>query len=364
MSVLADLALPFLRCLDPETAHNLTLKSLKMGLGPKAFAEDDGSLISKVWDMTFPNPLGLSAGFDKNAEVAGPMLEAGFGFVEVGSITPRAQDGNPKPRIFRLPKDGGVINRLGFNNKGMAVAAKNLAMRPHHPFALESTVQGLVGVNLGKNKDTEDAAEDYALGAEKLSPFADYLVINVSSPNTPGLRALQDKGELARLVDATIGARDKALGDKRKPPLLVKIAPDLNDEDLDDIAALALETAIDGLIISNTTIARPETLKHQDVAKEMGGLSGKPLFEMSTAVLSGMYQRLDGKLPLIGVGGVASGRDAYKKIRAGASLVQLYSALVYHGPSLIPSIKRELSACLAADGFDNIAHAVGADHHS
>lgn len=353
MSVLADFALPFLRCLDPERAHNLTLASLKMGLGPKAFADEDGRLVTKLWDMTFPNPIGLSAGFDKNAEVSDAMLDTGLGFVEVGSITPKAQDGNPKPRIFRLPKDGGVINRLGFNNKGMQVAAKNLAHRHHH---------GIVGVNLGKNKTTEDAAADYALGAEKLSPLADYLVINVSSPNTPGLRALQDKAELANLVTATLEARDKALGENRKPPLLVKIAPDLNSDDLDDIATLALETNIDGLIVSNTTIARPESLKHQDVAKEMGGLSGKPLFEMSTAVLADVYKRTEGKIPLIGVGGVSSGRDAYAKIRAGASLVQLYSALAYHGPSLIPSIKRELSTCLAQDGFENVMQAIGADH--
>ncbi len=353
MSVLADLALPFLRCLDPERAHNITLASLKMGLGPKAFGDEDGRLVTKVWDLTFPNPIGLSAGFDKNAEVADPMLDTGLGFVEIGSITPKGQEGNPKPRIFRLPKDGGVINRLGFNNKGMAVAAKNLAHRHG---------RGIVGVNLGKNKTTEDAASDYALGAEKLSPFADYLVINVSSPNTPGLRALQDKAELANLVTVTLAARDKAMGDKRKPPLLVKIAPDLNSDDLDDISSLALEMNIDGLIISNTTIARPETLHHQDTAKEMGGLSGAPLFEMSTAVLADVYQRVDGKIPLIGVGGVASGKDAYKKIRAGASLVQLYSALVYQGPSLIPRIKRELSECLGHDGFENVMQAVGADH--
>lgn len=353
MSVLADLALPFLRCLDPEKAHNISLASLKMGLGPKAFADENGRLVTKVWDLTFPNPIGLSAGFDKNAEVADPMLDTGLGFVEVGSITPKGQEGNPKPRIFRLPKDGAVINRLGFNNKGMDVAAKNLAYRRG---------TGIVGVNLGKNKTTEDAASDYALGAERLSPFADYLVINVSSPNTPGLRALQDKAELENLVKATLAARDKAMGEKRKPPLLVKIAPDLNSDDLDDIASLALDIDIDGLIVSNTTIARPDTLKHGDVAKEMGGLSGRPLFEMSTAVLSDVYKRTEGKIPLIGVGGVASGMDAYKKIRAGASLVQLYSALIYQGPSLIPRIKRELSDCLVRDGFETVMQAIGADH--
>ncbi|MDX1736977.1 MAG: quinone-dependent dihydroorotate dehydrogenase, partial [Alphaproteobacteria bacterium] len=336
MSVLADFALPFLRCLDPEKAHNLTLASLKMGLGPKAFADEDGRLVTRLWGLTFLNPVGLSAGFDKNAEVCDAMLDTGLGFVEVGSVTPKAQEGNPKPRIFRLPKDGGVINRLGFNNKGMEVAARNLAHRKS---------RGIVGVNIGKNKATENAADDYALAAEKLTPFADYLVINVSSPNTPGLRALQDKAELARLVEATLIARNKAIDEakfeKEYPPLLVKIAPDLNDDDLDDIAALALEMNIDGLIVSNTTISRPDSLKHKDVAGEQGGLSGKPLFELSTRILSDVYQRVDGKIPLIGVGGIASGRDAYQKIRAGASLVQLYSALVYQGPSLVGSIKRD-----------------------
>ena len=314
--------------------------------------------------MTFPNPVGLSAGFDKNAEVADAMLDAGFGFVEVGSITPQPQSGNPRPRLFRLSKDQAVINRFGFNNKGMAAAARNLAYRRGI---------GLVGVNLGKNKTTEDPIADYVLGAEKLAPFADYLVINVSSPNTPGLRALQSKDHLTDLIQATCESRDKAMQKHPRapelaeirpaiPPLFVKIAPDLEEEDLIDIADIACKSNLDGVIISNTTVARPDSLKDQKQAGEMGGLSGKPLFEKSTAVLSGFYQQTEGKIPLIGVGGISSGRDAYAKIRAGASLVQLYSALVYQGPGLIPTLKRELSTCLLADGFRHIREAVGADH--
>ncbi|RED48031.1 quinone-dependent dihydroorotate dehydrogenase [Aestuariispira insulae] len=348
---LASLALPLLRCLDPETAHNLTLKALKLGLGPKDTGNDDPVLETTLWNRRFPNPIGLSAGFDKNAEVTAAMLATGMGFVEVGSITPKAQPGNPKPRIFRLPDDGGVINRLGFNNLGMDEAAKNLAKRHN----------GIIGVNLGKNKTSEDAAADYAMGTRKLAPFADYLVINVSSPNTPGLRALQDPSELIGLIQAVRRERD-AVARERNLPVLVKIAPDLNDEDVAEICNLALEQALDGMIVSNTTIARPESLHHQDVARETGGLSGKPVFGPSTEMLRKVYIGTEGKIPLIGVGGVASGRDAYEKIRAGASLVQLYTALVFHGPALIPAIKRELAECLKRDGFASVQEAVGADH--
>ena len=348
---LASLALPLLRRLDPEKAHNLTLKALKMGLGPTDHGTDDPVLETTVWGRRFTNPLGLSAGFDKNAEVTAPMLATGLGFVEVGSITPKAQPGNPKPRIFRLPEDGGVINRLGFNNKGMEEAARNLASRP----------SGIIGVNLGKNKTSEDAAADYAMGTKALAPFADYLVINVSSPNTPGLRALQDPGELISLIEAVRRERD-AVAAERDLPVLVKIAPDLTDEDVTEICRLATDQALDGMIVSNTTIARPESLHHQDVARETGGLSGRPVFGPSTDMLRKVYAKTEGKIPLIGVGGVASGRDAYEKIRAGASLVQLYTALVFHGPALIPAIKRDLADCLKQDGFASVAQAVGADH--
>ncbi|MEO5337266.1 MAG: quinone-dependent dihydroorotate dehydrogenase [Magnetospirillum sp. WYHS-4] len=341
---------PAIRLLDAETAHGLAIKALRTGLVPPPPPFDDACLRTTVWGLDFPNPVGLGAGFDKNAEVPGPLLAQGFGFVEVGTVTPRPQPGNPKPRLFRLSADGGVINRMGFNNEGAAPMAARL----------KSPRTGLIGVNLGKNKDSEDAIADYVLGIETLGPLADYLVVNVSSPNTPGLRALQGREPLAALLAAAMAARD-ALPAGRRPPLLLKIAPDLTDEDREDIAQVVLDVGIDGLIATNTTIDRPPGLR--DARRgEMGGLSGRPLFEPSTRVLSAMYRLTGGRLPLVGVGGVASGRDAYAKIRAGASLVQLYSALVYQGPGLVNRIKRDLSALLKADGFARVADAVGADH--
>ncbi|MGD1877147.1 MAG: quinone-dependent dihydroorotate dehydrogenase [Kiloniellaceae bacterium] len=342
---------PALRRLDPETAHNLTLWALERRLAPHAEAADDPVLATQVWGLSFANPIGLAAGFDKDARVMPAMLGLGLGFVEVGSVTPRPQPGNPKPRIFRLPDDAAVINRLGFNNGGLEAARRRLeAFRKKGPAA------GPVGVNLGKNKDTADAASDYVLGAAALGPLADYLVINVSSPNTPGLRALQGRGELEDLLGRVLAA----LPDPA-PPLLVKIAPDLTDEDKADIAAVALSMGVSGLIATNTTIARPEGL--QGAARgEAGGLSGRPLFGPSTAVLGDLYRLTEGNIPLIGVGGVASGTEAYRKIRAGASLVQLYTGLVYGGPALVPRIKRELARLLREDGFDSVAAAVGADH--
>ncbi len=343
---------PALRRLDPETAHNLTLWALGHGLAPRAAAEDDPILATEVWGRPFANPLGLSAGFDKDARVMGAMLGLGLGFVEVGSITPRPQPGNPKPRIFRLPEDGAVINRLGFNNGGLEAARRRLSA-----FRKSGAGRGgVVGVNLGKNKETADAAGDYVLGAAALGPLADYLVVNVSSPNTPGLRALQGRGELESLLGRVIAA----LPDPA-PPLLLKIAPDLTEEDKADIAAVCLDLGVSGIIATNTTIARPDSLKGA-ARGEAGGLSGKPLFEASTAVLRDLYRLTEGKLPLIGVGGVTSGADAYRKIRAGASLVQLYTALIYRGPGLVPRIKTELARLLREDGFDSVSAAVGADH--
>lgn len=342
---------PALRRLDPETAHNLTLWALQRGLAPRVKEDDAPILATRLWGISFSNPLGLAAGFDKDARVMEPMLALGLGFVEAGSVTPRPQPGNPKPRIFRLPEDGAVINRLGFNNAGLEAARRNLAaFRRAHPDS------GPVGVNLGKNKDTADAASDYVLGAAALGPLADYLVINVSSPNTPGLRALQGRAELEELLGRVLAA----LPDPA-PPLLVKIAPDLTEEDKADIAAVALSMNISGLIATNTTIARPEGLK--GAAKdETGGLSGRPLFDPSKAVLRDLYRLTEGKVPLIGVGGVSSGADAYRKIRAGASLVQLYTGLIYGGPALIPRIKNELVQLLREDGFESVGAAVGADH--
>ena len=348
-----QLAAPLLRALDPETAHDLTLWALRHGLGPHAPAQADPALGLTLWGRNFANPLGLAAGFDKNAAVIGPMLAMGFGFVEVGSVTPKPQPGNPRPRVFRLAADGAVINRMGFPGLGQAVAATNLALWR------ETGVAGLVGANLGKNKDSADAAADYGAAAGALAAFADYLVVNVSSPNTPGLRALQSRAALESLIAAVRTARDPVA--RHAPPILVKIAPDLGPDDRAEIAGLALDGGIDGLIVGNTTIQRPETLRSPRRG-EAGGLSGQPLFPLSTDVLRDMYRRTEGRVPLIGVGGIGSADQAYAKIRAGASLVQLYTALAYRGPALIGEILTGLAERLRADSFAAMSEAIGADH--
>ncbi|MFD2234967.1 quinone-dependent dihydroorotate dehydrogenase [Phaeospirillum tilakii] len=352
MPDLYRLAGPLLRRLDPETAHGLTLRLLAAGLVPAQPAFNPPELAMRLWGRDFPNPIGLAAGFDKNAEVADAMLAQGFGFVEIGAVTPRPQPGNPRPRLFRLTEDGAVINRMGFNNLGLDAVAARLAARRRR-------VPGLVGANLGKNKDTADAAADYELGAARLGPLVDYLVINVSSPNTPGLRALQGRDQLEDLVRRTRDALTRAMP-RNAPPLLLKIAPDLGWEDLADIAEVALAGGLDGLIVSNTTITRPASLRSAH-ASESGGLSGAPLFAASTAMLRRVAELTQGRLPLIGAGGVASGSEAYAKIRAGASLIQLYSALVFGGPALVTKIKRDLLDLLRRDGFATLAEAVGAD---
>lgn len=349
MTDLFPLVRPLLHALPPERAHGLTLAALKAGLGPKASGEGDPILRTSVWGIDFPNPIGLAAGFDKDAEVADAMLGTGLGFVEVGSLTPRPQPGNPKPRMFRLADVQGLINRLGFNNGGVEAAAARLAARDR--------ARGIVGVNLGRNKDSADAEADYRAGVEAVAAHADYLVVNVSSPNTPGLRALQGRELLERLLAAVLEARE---GTGVRPPLLLKIAPDLTDADKADIAAVGLESGIDGLVVSNTTISRPDGLP-PSLAAQAGGLSGRPLMAASTAVLRDMARLTEGRLPIVGVGGVASGADAYAKIRAGASLVQLYTALAYRGPALVGAIRRDLAALLRADGFTSPDEAVGAD---
>jgi dihydroorotate dehydrogenase len=343
-----------LRCLDPETAHRLTLWGLRRGFAPTAKAGDDSILGQRLWGRDFSNPLGLAAGFDKDARAVGPLLDLGFGFIEVGTVTPLPQKGNPRPRIFRLTPDEAVVNRIGFAGDGMAAGAARLAAWR------EAGGVGLIGVNLGKNRESTDAAADYAAAAGALAPYASYLAINVSSPNTPGLRALQDRRALERIIERVAGAVSTVLP-RRGPPVLVKIAPDLSEADRADIAAVALSGAVQGLIIGNTTVSRPAglTSRHRT---QTGGLSGRPLFALSTAVLADMYRRTEGRVPLIGVGGIASAADAYAKVRAGASLVQLYTALVYQGPALIPAIKSGLAACLRRDGFASITDAVGADH--
>jgi dihydroorotate dehydrogenase len=350
------LARPLLHLIDPEAAHGATIWALKHGLAGRSSGADDPLLATRVWDLDFPNPLGLAAGFDKDAEVTDAMLALGFGFVEAGTVTPLPQPGNPKPRLFRLDEDEGVINRFGFNSKGLAAFVGQLEKRRRG-----AGVRGVVGANVGKNRDTTDAAGDYAKGIAAVCGCADYLVCNLSSPNTPGLRNLQARGQIEELITRVLEARKRAVaGTGRVPPLLVKVGPDLGGDEVRDIAEVALATKIDGLIVGNTTLDRPVTLQSRH-ATEGGGLSGVPLLARANACLAAMYQCTEGRLPIIGCGGVASGADAYAKIRAGASLVQLYTALVFHGPDLIGRIKRELAACLRADGFKSIADAVGAD---
>jgi len=336
----------FLSRLDAETAHGLAVRALKGGLAPRDLRPDPASLAVTVWGRTLANPIGLAAGFDKNAEVPDVMLGMGFGLVEIGSVTPKPQEGNPRPRLFRLGEDGGVINRMGFNGAGLDAALARLSARRR---------QGFVGVNIGANKDSTNRKADYVACAAALAPHADYLVCNVSSPNTPGLRNLQGRLQLADLLKQVQDAI--AL----KPvPLLVKIAPDATDHDLDDIVAVCRDLRVDGIIVGNTTLTRPGTLQSARRG-ETGGLSGAPLMALSTEVLRKTAQRVERRFPLIGTGGVGSGADAYVKIRAGATLVQLYSMLVYEGPPLVRRIKDELAALLVRDHFSSVADAVGAD---
>lgn len=337
------LARPALFSLPPECAHGLTIKALKLGLVPGRAVQPAPMLAQTVAGLAFPGPVGLAAGFDKNAEVPDAMLAQGFGFVEVGTVTPRRQAGNPRPRLFRLTEDEAVINRLGFNNEGHDAAARRLAARTGRP--------GIVGVNLGANKDSDDRVADYVAGIGRFRGLAGYFTINISSPNTPGLRDLQGKEALERLLDAVLAAGPDA-------PVFLKVAPDLTEGDIDDIASVVMARPIAGLIISNTTLARPGRLKSRH-AGQAGGLSGKPLMAPSTNVLAAFYQRVGKNLPLIGVGGIASAEDAYAKIRAGACLVQLYSALVYQGPALAARIHDGLARLLAADGHAHISNAVG-----
>lgn len=348
------LARPFLFALDPETAHGATVWALKRGLASAPAPADDPILATRVWDLPFTNPIGLAAGFDKHAEVIDETLALGFGFMEAGTVTPLPQAGNPKPRLFRLTEDGAVINRFGFNSKGLGRFVVNLMNR-------QRPSRGIVGANLGKNREVTDAAADYATCIEAVCQYADYLVCNLSSPNTPGLRNLQARAQMQEIIERVLAAREKAgRGLERLPPLLVKVGPDIDEAQVLDIAEVALATKLDGLIVGNTTVDRPATLRSAH-RNEGGGLSGLPLLEKSGVCLAAMYKAVGGRLPIVGCGGVSSGADAYAKIRAGASLVQLYSALVYHGPELILRIKRELAEHLRADGFKSVADAVGAD---
>tara|TARA_R110002073_G_scaffold91016_5_gene214541 strand:+ start:1553 stop:2608 length:1056 start_codon:yes stop_codon:yes gene_type:complete len=348
---LYDLAKPFLFVFSPERAHSLAIAALKLGVLPSAEKIHSGVLAQNLWGLHFPNPIGLAAGFDKNAEVYAPMLKQGFGFVETGTVTPLPQPGNEKPRIFRLKQDQAVINRLGFNNEGLEYYIKQLKKRVKE--------DGIVGANIGANKLSDDPINDYVIGLGKVLGLADYFTINISSPNTPGLRALQGKDALDELLSKLKSVRD-GIGAKEKPPLLLKIAPDLDERECEDIAEVIVNHEMDGLIVSNTTLSREGlTSPFKD---EGGGLSGAPLFELSTRILSNMYTLTKGKIPLVGVGGVSNGEQAYAKIKAGASLVQLYSALVYHGPALAAKIAAELEILIKKDGLSNITEAIGLDH--
>ena len=344
-------ARPLLFALPAEAAHGLAVFALANGFVPGRAGRDDPILACRVWGLDFANPIGLAAGFDKDARAIDGALALGFGFVEAGTVTPLPQPGNAKPRLFRLAADDAVINRLGFNSGGLDAFAERLRRRGKGP--------GIVGANLGRNRETADETADFERGVATLAPLADYLVVNVSSPNTPGLRELQRRDALAALVARLAAARDRAAA--RRPPLLVKVAPDLDAPGRRDVAEVALAGGIDGLIVGNTTVARPPGLKsrHRD---EAGGLSGRPLLAPSTEALADFRRLTAGRIPLVGCGGVASGADAYAKIRAGASLVQLYTALALQGPGLLVRIKRDLAALLRADGFGSVAQAVGADH--
>ncbi|ESO81935.1 hypothetical protein LOTGIDRAFT_170476 [Lottia gigantea] len=349
-----NMVMPATRLLDAETAHNLAVKVSKYNILRKP-PPDPPSLESKLWGRKFSNPVGLAAGFDKQGEAVEGLLRMGFGFVEVGSVTPEPQSGNPKPRVFRLKEDKAVINRYGFNSDGHQVVADRLNKQIF-------SEKGIMGVNLGKNKTSPDPVADYIKGVQVFGKMADYLVVNISSPNTPGLRAMQGRKQLEELLQKVSTERDKL---KTRVPLLVKIAPDLTSDEKKDIADIVTKSksGVDGLIVSNTTVSRPESLQSQNKA-ETGGLSGLPLKQLSTSTISDMYKLTQGKIPIIGVGGIASGQDAYEKIKAGASLIQLYTALVYHGPPVVKKIKKELDQLLQADGYSNVQDAIGMDHKS
>ncbi|XP_078103365.1 dihydroorotate dehydrogenase (quinone), mitochondrial isoform X1 [Sander vitreus] len=356
----ANQLMPLLqRIVGAETAHVLAVKMISLGLVPLNRYQDPASLEVNVLGLKFKNPIGIAAGFDKNGEAIDGLYKVGFGFVEVGTITPKPQDGNPKPRVFRLTTDHAIINRYGFNSCGLEEAQQRLKSRGDTQ--KQQSKAGLpLGINLGKNKLSQNAGADYLEGVRVLGPLADYLVVNISSPNTPGLRDLQGKVELRKLLHTVLKERD-ALQGERKPPVLVKIAPDLTAQDKQDIADVVTELGVDGLMVSNTTVSRPETL--QDLHKsEIGGLSGQPLKDLSTSTVREMYNLTKGKILIVGIGGVASGQDAMDKIRAGASLVQLYTALTYQGPPIVTKIKRELEQLLIEQGFSSVSEAVGADH--
>lgn len=362
------LARPLLHALDPEDAHAITVAALKFAPLPRA-ARDDRRLAVRALGLNFPNPVGVAAGFDKNAEVPDALLRLGFGFVEVGTITPLPQPGNPRPRVFRLEADGGVINRLGFNSQGADAVLKRLAARARTPAlsALASPGRGgawgsgIVGINIGANKDAPDRVADYVRLIERFASVASYVVVNISSPNTPGLRNLQQAAMLDDLLSRVVDARERVAHTSGPTPVLLKIAPDLSLAALDDVVGIARSRRVDGMIVGNTTLSRPAGLRETAKAAEAGGLSGRPLFPLATRMLAETYVRVEGVFPLIGAGGIDSGATALAKFRAGASLIQVYSGLIYRGLGLLDEIKAALVAALERRKLDSLVDLIGND---
>ena len=347
-----SLARPMLRMLDPEDAHRLAIHALKLPPFVKLVV-DDPKLAVRAFGLNFPNPVGMAAGFDKRAEVPDALLKLGFGFVEVGTVTPLPQAGNPRPRVFRLNRDQAAINRLGFNSEGAEAVLRRLAARANEG--------GIVGVNIGANKESADRIADYVRLIETFAPVVSYFSVNISSPNTPGLRELQQAKVLDQLLARVVDARARMSREAGTTPVLIKIAPDLTLNELDDIVGAARRHRVDGMIVGNTTVTRPQGLRDRVTAGEAGGLSGRPLFALATRMLAETYVRVEGAFPLVGVGGVDSGEAALAKIRAGASLIQLYTALVFHGLRLVTAIKSGLSDSLRRHGHAAIGELVGAD---
>jgi dihydroorotate dehydrogenase len=345
-------ARPLMRVLDPEDAHGLTIKALKYAPLARP-AADDPKLAVRAFGLNFANPVGIAAGFDKNAEVIDPLLRLGFGFVEIGTVTPRPQAGNPRPRLFRLDADQAVINRLGFNSEGADAVLRRLAAR--------ASAGGIVGVNVGANRDSADRTDDYVRLIETFAPVASYFTLNVSSPNTPQLRDLQKRDALDELLARVVDTRDRVSRSAGATPVLLKIAPDVTLPELDDIVGAARKRRIDGMIVGNTTTARPPDLRERVKSIEQGGLSGRPLFRLSTRVLAETYVRVEDAFPLIGVGGITSGAGAIAKIKAGAALVQVYSGLVFRGVGLVAQIKADLLAVLRRGPAHDLTELIGAD---
>jgi dihydroorotate dehydrogenase len=345
-------SLPLLRWFDPEDAHRMAIQGLRL-LPPMRPRPDDPKLAVRAFGLNFPNPIGMAAGFDKSAEAPDALLRLGFGFVEIGTVTPKPQAGNPRPRLFRLERDEAVVNRMGFNNDGADAVLRRLAGRAH--------LGGIVGVNVGANKDSANRVADYVRLIEAFAPVASYFTVNVSSPNTPGLRNLQQAAALDDLLAKVIDARERVRQNAGDSPVLLKIAPDLSLTELDDVVHIARSRRVDGMIVANTTVARPSTLREAARAGEQGGLSGRPLFRLSTRMVAETYVRAEGAFPLIGVGGIDTGGAALTKIRAGASLIQLYSSLIYKGLGLVDNIKNDLASTLLRTGRDSLSEIVGAD---